>query len=90
MPDGKQQFIDKWNAVCSQDPSEQRPHKISFHLDLDGLGETPADSLIANLEAALKGAGVSAKVIYSGKVDVDVLPAGASKGKGLEFLLGEV
>ncbi len=31
-----------------------------------------------------------AKVIYSGGEDVDILAAGASKGKGLEFLLRQV
>ena len=34
--------------------------------------------------------GVQAKVIYSGGEDLDILPQHASKGKGLEFLLGEV
>lgn len=35
-------------------------------------------------------AGVTAKVIYSGGADLDILPQHASKGKGLEFLLSEV
>ena len=35
-------------------------------------------------------AGVTAKVIYSGGADLGILPQHASKGKGLEFLLGEV
>lgn len=73
-----------------QGPSEQRPHKISYHLDLEGLGNRQAEELIASLEEKLKKLEVSAKVIYSGKVDVDILPAVASKGKGLEFLLAEV
>ena len=33
---------------------------------------------------------MTAKVIYSGGADLDILPQHASKGKGLEFLLGEV
>lgn len=33
---------------------------------------------------------MQAKVIYSGGEDLDILPQHASKGKGLEFLLGEV
>eukprot|EP00884_Botryococcus_braunii_P008077 jgi/Botrbrau1/17270/Bobra.0015s0028.1 len=73
-----------------QAPTEQRPHKISYHLDVEGLKGGKAEDLIASLEQKLKEAGVSAKVIYSGKVDVDILPAGASKGKGLEFLLAEI
>ena len=38
----------------------------------------------------LLAAGVTAKVIYSGGADLDILPQHASKGKGLEFLLKEV
>ena len=49
-----------------------------------------AQEAIAALEAALKEKKVSAKMIYSGGEDLDVLPAQASKGKGLEFLLKEV
>ena len=37
-----------------------------------------------------KQAGVTAKLIYSGGVDLDILPQQASKGKGLEFLLRQV
>ena len=33
---------------------------------------------------------MTAKVIYSGGADLDILPQHASKGKGLEFLLNEV
>ena len=31
-----------------------------------------------------------AKIIYSGGMDVDILPEGASKGDGLKFLLRQV
>lgn len=46
--------------------------------------------MIARLQEALKGAGVRAKIIYSGGMDVDILPEGASKGEGLKFLLRQV
>ena len=46
--------------------------------------------MLARLEEALRSKGITAKVIYSGGEDVDVLAAGASKGKGLEFLLQQV
>lgn len=49
-----------------------------------------AKAVISRLQQALSDAGVSAKLIYSGGVDLDILPQGASKGKGLEFLLRQV
>ena len=70
-----------------QDPSEQRPHKLSYHLTAKG---DEAQSVISQLEEALTAAGVRAKIIYSGGMDVDILPEGASKGDGLKFLLRQV
>ena len=70
-----------------QDPSEQRPHKLSYHLTAEG---DDAQRVISQLEGALRAAGVRAKIIYSGGMDVDILPEGASKGDGLKFLLRQV
>ena len=70
-----------------QDPSEQRPHKLSYHLTAKG---DDAQKVISQLEGALKAAGMRAKIIYSGGMDVDILPEGASKGDGLKFLLRQV
>lgn len=70
-----------------QDPSEQRPHKLSYHLSAKG---DDAQKVISQLQEALKAAGVRAKIIYSGGMDVDILPEGASKGEGLKFLLRQV
>ena len=46
--------------------------------------------MVQQAEAVLRDQHLSAKLIYSGGEDLDVLPHGASKGKGLEFLLSEV
>lgn len=46
--------------------------------------------VIAKLEEGLEGKGIKAKVIYSGDADVDILANKASKGAGLQFLLGQV
>ena len=46
--------------------------------------------MLDRLKKGLKETGLSTTVIYSGGADVDVLPAGASKGKGLAFLLGQI
>jgi sucrose-6F-phosphate phosphohydrolase len=70
-----------------QPPSEQRPHKVSFHC---ALPRDAASGVLARLTTALEGAGLATTVIYSGGADVDVLPAGASKGKGLSFLLSQI
>ena len=70
-----------------QPASEQRPHKASFHL---ALPRADAPPVLARLKAALDDAGLATSLIYSGGADVDVLPAGASKGKGLAFLLGQM
>ncbi|KAF8068240.1 SPP1 [Scenedesmus sp. PABB004] len=74
--------------LTPQVASEQRRHKLSFHLQRS----TPeADAAVLDgLRAALAAAGQAAKVIYSGGVDVDVLAAGAGKGKALEFILREL
>lgn len=55
-----------------------------------GVKGEEAKGVIARLQDALSQAGVKAKLIYSGGVDLDILPEGASKGKGLEFLLRQV
>ena len=70
-----------------QEGSEQRPHKVSYHVSLTG---SEAEQLIQKAEAKIRDAGLTAKLIYSGGADLDILPQGASKGKGLEFLLEEV
>lgn len=71
----------------SQAESEQRPHKLSYSVGVRG---DDAKRVITQLEGKLKEAGVTAKLIYSGGVDLDILPQQASKGKGLEFLLRQV
>ena len=74
-------------ALAWQGESEQRPHKVSYHVSVKGK---EAEQQISQLEASLKEQGLAAKVIYSGGADLDILPQHASKGKGLEFLLKEV
>lgn len=75
-------------ALRLQAESEQRPHKVSFHLE--GGRDAAAGGALKALDAALKELDFGTTVIYSGGVDVDVLPAGASKGAGLRFLLSEL
>lgn len=66
-----------------QAESEQRPHKISYHLQKDGFDEA---AFIEAVELAIKQEDLNVKVVYSGGVDVDILPEKASKGLALRFL----
>ena len=54
-----------------------------FKDSLNSVGEQLSATL-----SVVACAGVTAKVIYSGGADLDILPQHASKGKGLELLLG--
>lgn len=74
-------------ALSPQAASEQRPHKLSYHLAAKG---DEADRVIAQLEGGLRDKGIAAKVVYSGGADVDILAAGASKGEALKFLLKQI
>eukprot|EP01026_Neomeris_dumetosa_P061662 TRINITY_DN58218_c0_g1_i1.p1 TRINITY_DN58218_c0_g1~~TRINITY_DN58218_c0_g1_i1.p1 ORF type:complete len:298 (-),score=43.11 TRINITY_DN58218_c0_g1_i1:262-1107(-) len=64
-----------------QAETEQRPHKISFHLT------SKNEAILKVLEDKLKEAGLKTKVIYSGGVDVDILAEGAGKGMALKFII---
>lgn len=68
--------------------SEQRNHKLSFHLH-EALQESK-QQLVQQLKEELQAAGLAAKVVYSGGVDVDILASGAGKGCALAFLLEEM
>lgn len=70
-------------SVSMQQESEQRPHKVSYKV---GGGDVMAftKALAEKLETQN---GMKVNVIYSGGQDLDVLPARASKGKALRFLL---
>eukprot|EP01025_Chloroclados_australasicus_P041896 TRINITY_DN44680_c0_g1_i3.p1 TRINITY_DN44680_c0_g1~~TRINITY_DN44680_c0_g1_i3.p1 ORF type:complete len:366 (-),score=35.64 TRINITY_DN44680_c0_g1_i3:75-1172(-) len=70
-------------ALKAQGDSEQRPHKVSYHLQ---DREEAADTYIQRLRDALDKGGLKVKVVYSGGIDVDVLPECASKGLALQFL----
>jgi sucrose-6F-phosphate phosphohydrolase len=66
-----------------QSDSEQRPHKVSYHLRKGGDGK---QAYVQQLREKLKQTGLAVKVVYSGGSDVDVLPECASKGLALQFL----
>lgn len=72
-----------FDKLHPQNDSEQRPHKVSYHLKDDSVDKK---AYVQQLRDKLQGAGVKVKVVYSGGIDVDVLPECASKGLALQFL----
>lgn len=93
--EGWQKELDKgWNreivvAEASKFPqlrcqavTEQRPHKVSFYVD-----KAQAQEVIRALTEKLQELGLRVKLIYSGGVDLDILPEGAGKGQALAYLL---
>lgn len=73
----------KFPQLKPQADSEQRPHKVSYHLEKGGFDEA---TFIKDVQSSIEQEGLSVKVVYSGGVDVDVLPEKASKGLALRFL----
>lgn len=71
-----------------QQASEQRPHKLSYHLDKAAVGDPEA--YLQQLAAALAAAGLGVNLVYSGGRDVDLLALGADKGRALAFLLQQI
>lgn len=64
-----------------QEEPDQRPHKVSFKLDKEKSAE-----IQERLSAQLQKRGLKVKILYSGHVDLDVLPYRAGKGQALAYL----
>jgi sucrose-6F-phosphate phosphohydrolase len=78
----------RFPEIVLQQQSEQRPHKISYKLYAADTAQ--ATGVVSNLRSQLAAAGLDTNVVFSGGEDLDILPARASKGKALSFLLEQV
>lgn len=72
----------KFPELKLQSETEQRPHKVSFNVTKD-----KAQEITKALSTRLAERGLDVKIIYSGGVDLDILPQGAGKGQALAYLL---
>lgn len=67
--------------LMPQPDTEQRPFKVSYFLT-----PTAAEDVIPQLEAQLQAQGLDVQLIYSGGMDLDILPRRANKGQAMTFL----
>jgi len=67
--------------LTPQPDTEQRPFKVSYFLTAEAAIE-----VIPQLEALLKERGLDIQLIYSGSLDLDILPRQANKGMAMSFL----
>jgi sucrose-6-phosphatase len=71
----------QFETLKPQDQPEQRPFKLSYFLE-----EAIADQVMAKLSDALQKEGLSTQLVYSGGIDLDILPQSANKGKAMQFV----
>ncbi|KAB1222519.1 Sucrose-phosphatase 2 [Morella rubra] len=72
----------KFPELTLQSETELRAHKISFYVQKD-----KAQAVMKALLECLEKRGLDVKIIYSGGMDLDILPQGAGKGQALAYLL---
>ncbi|GAB4852470.1 Pre-mRNA-splicing factor spp2 [Ancistrocladus abbreviatus] len=72
----------RFPELTPQADTEQRAHKVSFYVKKD-----KAEEVMKALAERSEKRGLDVKIIYSGGIDLDILPQGAGKGQALAYLL---
>jgi sucrose-6F-phosphate phosphohydrolase len=75
------ELVTKFENVIPQSDSEQRPFKISYHLD-----KANSSKVLPQLHFILQTNKLKANIIYSSDKDLDILPLQADKGVAVHFL----
>jgi sucrose-6F-phosphate phosphohydrolase len=70
----------KFPELNLQPDSEQRPFKVSFFVKEEAL------SVLPQLQVELENRNLNIKLIYSGGIDLDILPLTSDKGQAMQFL----
>ncbi len=73
-------IVGNWPGVTPQPPQLSHPYKSSWYL------QQASPPIVKALERRLTAAGMRVTIVYSSSRDLDVLPAGASKGAALSWL----
>jgi sucrose-6-phosphatase len=79
------QIASRFDALKPQSNPEQRPFKLSYFLQ-----EAISDQVMAELSDALQTEGLSTQLVYSGGIDLDILPQSANKGKAMQFVQAQL
>jgi sucrose-6-phosphatase len=73
-------ITEQFPELVLQPESEQRPFKVSFFVQEEVV------SLIPQLQTELQKSELNIKLIYSGGIDLDILPLTSDKGQAMQFL----
>jgi sucrose-6F-phosphate phosphohydrolase len=73
-------ITNQFPELVLQPDSEQRPFKVSFFVKEEVV------SLIPQLQTELQKSELNIKLIYSGGIDLDILPLSSDKGQAMQFL----
>jgi len=81
-------FLTDIAALQLQEPENQKPHKLSYYVNLG----CDIDAIIGDIDARLKGAHIRTNIIWSIEQAtqtglLDILPDSANKRKAIEYLL---
>ncbi|WP_413174987.1 sucrose-phosphate phosphatase [Anabaena azotica] len=71
---------EKFPQLKPQPNSEQRPFKVSFFVEEKAL------DILPQLQTELENRNLNIKLIYSGGIDLDILPLTSDKGQAMQFL----